>query len=111
MRKNLKIQSVLSLLLFAFFFASTNLFTHVHDGPEGRVVHSHPWSAKSHNHSDGQFQLIQLLSNSIFESSEQDYPDSPKPRLVAEVQVVPDNGVIPAFSHHIIGLRAPPSLL
>ena len=72
-----KCWSALLLLLFAFFFASTNLFPHVHEGPQGRIVHSHPWSGESHSHTDAQYQIIQLISSNIFEAGEEEHIDIP----------------------------------
>lgn len=111
LRKTVKYSSVLMLLVFAFFFASTNLFTHVHYGEEGRIVHSHPWSAKSHNHTDAQFQTIQLLSANLFQSQEEFHLDIPY--LYAEVLIsfpLPEIH-ISTLIHHVLGLRAPPMSL
>lgn len=100
--------SALALMLFAFFFASTNLFTHVHEGPEGKIVHSHPWSGKAHSHSDTELQLLQLISSNIFEASERISV------TVSDSPVVPyhPSGVLPEVAqtvfHHVLGLRAPP---
>lgn len=111
LRKHLEYLSALALVLFAFFFASTNLFTHVHEGPEGRIVHSHPWSGKSHSHSDTELLLLQLISSNIFEASERITV------TVSDRPVVPyhPSGVLPEVArtvfHHVLGLRAPPQSL
>ncbi len=100
MTRHLKIKSALALVLFAFFFASTNLFTHVHEGPEGRIVHSHPWSGKPHSHSDSELQLLQVISANVYLDSGQ-----------AEISVllIPElPEVIRSLFHHVLGLRAPP---
>lgn len=70
MTRHLKYKSALALVLFAFFFASTNLFPHVHEGPHGRIVHSHPWSGKTHSHSDSELQLLQIISAKLLQKSE-----------------------------------------
>ena len=108
MTRHLKIKSALALALFAFFFASTNLFTHVHEGPEGRIVHSHPWSGKPHSHSDYELQLLQIISANV-------YLDSGQAEIVpAESQEfsilpVPElSEVVRSLFHHVLGLRAPP---
>ena len=106
-----KYWSALLLLLFAFFFASSNLFTHVHEGPEGRIVHSHPWSAKSHSHTDAQYQLIQLLSGNIFQAGEVEHFQAP-PLFVEAIS----SSDLPRIHfkrifHHVLGLRAPPASL
>lgn len=108
LRKHLEYLSALALVLFAFFFASTNLFTHVHEGPKGRIVHSHPWSGKAHSHSDTELQLLQLISSNIFEASERITV------TVSDRPVVPyhPSGALPEVArtvfHHVLGLRAPP---
>ena len=80
-----KYWSVLSLLLFAFFFASTNLFPHVHEGENGRIVHSHPWSANSHSHTDAQYQTILLLSGYTFQQENEFHLEVPY--LAAEAEL------------------------
>lgn len=104
----MKYWSGLSLLLFAFFFASTNLFTHVHEGEEGRIVHSHPWSAKSHNHTDAQFQIIQLLSGNSFREEENERLEVPYFFIEREVSYPLPEIHISKIFHHVLGLRAPP---
>lgn len=65
-RRFSRVSGIVLFVLFAFFFASTNLCIHTHEGPHGKIVHSHPWSGKSHNHSSSQFQLISLLSATAY---------------------------------------------
>ncbi|MGN1216099.1 MAG: hypothetical protein ACI4TJ_07625 [Candidatus Cryptobacteroides sp.] len=111
MRRLDKYWSALLLALFGFFFASTNLFTHVHEGPEGRIVHSHPWSAKSHSHTDAQYQIIQLLSSNIFQTGEEEHLEVCfLPIEQANEIILPDIRV-GRIIHHILGLRAPPASL
>lgn len=108
MTRHLKYKSALALVLFAFFFASTNLFPHVHEGPEGRIVHSHPWSGKAHSHSESELQLLQIISSNIYlDSCHADFvtaesPDFPFIPAVALPEVVQ------TVFHHVLGLRAPP---
>ena len=111
MRKRVKYSGALLLLLFAFFFASANCFPHVHEGEGGRIVHSHPWSAKSHNHSDAQFQTIQILSVFTFQNQEALLQQTPY--LVEEVAICSPLSSITARNliHHVLGLRAPPASL
>lgn len=108
MTRHLKYKSALALVLFAFFFASTNLFPHVHEGPHGRIVHSHPWSGKTHSHSDSELQLLQIISANIYLDSdpvEFITAESPNFSLIL-VQALPE--VVQTIFHHILGLRAPP---
>ena len=107
-RRFSKVSSVILLVLFAFFFASTNLFFHTHEGLSGKIVHSHPWGAKSHNHTGAQFQTISMLSANIFEmSAPARLPDCPQLYLA-------DSGhfeyvaVVRTVHCGTISLRAPP---
>ena len=108
MTRRLKIKSALALVLFAFFFASTNLFTHVHEGPEGRIVHSHPWSGKPHSHSDSELQLLQLISANVYlDSGQAEIIPAESPEY--SVLLIPDlPEVVRSLFHHVLGLRAPP---
>lgn len=108
MIRHLKYKSALALVLFAFFFASTNLFPHVHEGPNGRIVHSHPWSGKAHSHSDSEIQLLQIISANIYLDSghaELITAESPSFSFIP-VQALPK--VVQTVFHHVLGLRAPP---
>lgn len=106
-----KYWSALLLALFAFFFASTNLFTHVHEGPEGRIVHSHPWSGKSHSHTGAQYQIIQLLSGNIFQAGEEEHPEAPVFSIEAFSPCPLTEAYANILFHHVLGLRAPPAPL
>lgn len=108
MTRHLKIKSALALVLFAFFFASTNLFTHVHEGPEGRIVHSHPWSGKPHSHSNSELQILQIISANVYLDSGQAeiVPAESRDFSVLLIPELPD--VIRSLFHHVLGLRAPP---
>ncbi len=108
-RRFSKVSSVILLVLFAFFFASTNLFPHTHEGAYGKIVHSHPWSAKSHNHTDAQFQAISMLSANNFEMS------APADNPAIPLLYLTDSGyfeyvaVVKTTTHGgTISLRAPP---
>ena len=108
MTRHLKYKSALALVLFAFFFASTNLFPHVHEGPEGRIVHSHPWSGKAHSHSDSEIQLLQIVSaNFYLDSGHVDFVTAESPSFLF-ILVVALPEVVQTVFHHVLGLRAPP---
>ena len=111
LRKLVKYSGALLLLLFAFFFASTNLFPHVHEGEAGRIVHSHPWSAESHSHTDVQYQALQLLSNNTFQSEELFHLDVPFLIFEEEISSPLPETFISTIVLHILGLRAPPESL
>lgn len=103
-----KYWSALLLALFAFFFASTNLFTHVHEGPEGRIVHSHPWSGSPHSHTDAQYQIIQLLSGNNFQAGEEEHLEAPVFSIESITPSSPAEAYVNILFHHVLGLRAPP---
>lgn len=108
MTRHLKYKSALALVLFAFFFASTNLFPHVHEGPEGRIVHSHPWSGKAHSHSDSEIQLLQIISANIYlDSGHVEFFTAESPDFLF-ILVVALPEVVQTVFHHVLGLRAPP---
>ena len=108
MTRHLKYKSALALVLFAFFFASTNLFPHVHEGPEGRIVHSRPWSGKAHSHSDSEIQLLQIISaNFYLDSGHVDFVTAESPDFLF-ILVVALPEVVQTVFHHVLGLRAPP---
>ena len=104
-----KYWSALLLSLFAFFFASTNLFTHVHEGPEGRIVHSHPWSGRSHSHTDAQDQTIQLLSGNVFQAGEEEHFEVPYSQIESIITYPLPEIQVQRIFHHVLGLRAPPA--
>lgn len=108
MTRHLKYKSALALVLFAFFFASTNLFPHVHEGPEGRFVHSHPWSGKAHSHSDSEIQLLQIISANIYlDSGHVEFVTAESPSFPV-IPVPTLQEVVRTVFHHVLGLRAPP---
>lgn len=108
MTRHLKYKSAFALVLFAFFFASTNLFPHVHEGPEGRIVHSHPWSGKAHSHSDSEIQLLQIISANIYlDSGHVDFVTAESPDFLF-ILVVALPEVVQTVFRHVLGLRAPP---
>lgn len=56
----------LLLALFCCYFSGISLFSHVHIVHGGTVVHSHLGGNSDHNHSDGQYAVIDMLS--LFQS-------------------------------------------
>lgn len=108
MTRHLKYKSALALVLFAFFFASTNLFPHVHEGPEGRIVHSHPWSGKAHSHSDSEIQLLQIITANIYLDSGHVEFVTEESRSFPVIPVLTLPEVVQTVFHHVLGLRAPP---
>ena len=96
------------LSLYAFFFASTNLFIHTHEGPYSKIVHSHPWSGKSHSHSSSELQLINILSSDNFLAAEAcEEPEPYTAILEGSFTCTGTTPVLPQY-HRTAGLRAPP---
>ena len=58
--------SSLLLALFCCYFFGISLFSHVHIVHGGTVVHSHLGGNSDHNHSEGQYAVIDMLS--LFQS-------------------------------------------
>ena len=56
----------LLLALFCCYFSGISLFSHVHVVHGGTVVHSHLGGNSDHNHSEGQYVVIDMLS--LFQS-------------------------------------------
>lgn len=63
MRKTAKITSLLLLVLYLGYFASSNFFVHSHLFRNHLIVHSHPFSSKSHTHTGSEFEVIDLIQN------------------------------------------------
>lgn len=53
----------LLLALFCCYFSGVSMFSHVHIVHGGTVVHSHLGGNSEHNHSDGQYAVIDMLSH------------------------------------------------
>ena len=56
----------LLLALFCCYFSGVSMFSHVHIVHGGTVVHSHFGGSSDHNHSEGQYAVIDMLS--LFQS-------------------------------------------
>ena len=110
MNRLVRISGILLLSLYAFFFASTNLFIHTHEGSYYKIVHSHPWSGKAHGHTSQEVQLINIVSDqTCLAGNGAETPDCP---------VLPGTAhqaSLPEFLCHqdcrlLSDLRAPPCL-
>lgn len=68
--------SLFLLLVYAFFFASTNLFYHSHHLANSTLVHSHPFSGAGHTHTANQILVIDAVNSAVYEESAlQDIPE------------------------------------
>ena len=104
-----KYSGLFLILVYAFFFASTNLFYHSHQLADYKLVHSHPFSIPGHSHTANQILLIDLIDSADFqESAELSVPDAVPgfscPENMGNSTEVILSGVIFSYS-----LRAPPA--
>ena len=58
------------LLIFGSYYAGISMFSHTHIAHGSSVVHSHLGGSAEHEHNDGQFAVIDLLSNFQSECAE-----------------------------------------
>lgn len=58
------------LAVYAFFFASTNLFYHSHQIEGITLVHSHPFSGASHSHTANQILLIEIIDSATYQGAD-----------------------------------------
>lgn len=77
-RKHIRVWALCLATLFAAYYATTALFTHVHVVNGVMLVHSHPFS-HSHSHSDGQTLALHFLST--FSSLEPGHTEVETPDL------------------------------
>lgn len=59
--------SLTLLAVYAFFFASTHFFYHVHTFNNITILHSHIWNGQQHNHTAAEYVAINLLDNSSYQ--------------------------------------------
>lgn len=83
-RKHIRVWALCLATLFAAYYATTALFTHVHVVNGVMLVHSHPFS-HSHSHSDGQTLALHFLST--FSSLEPGHTEVETPDL--HLQYIP----------------------
>ena len=108
MNKRNRIFAIFLLLLYTFFFVSTNLFVHSHQGPTYKIVHSHPWSGKTHNHSANEFQLISLLSSGNCIVPDVQKAPEPYVALAVEREDFSYSEALPLHTTWGVSGRAPP---
>ena len=97
------------ILVYAFFFASTNLFYHSHQLADYKIVHSHPFSIPGHSHTANQILLIDLIDSADFqESAELSVPDAVPGFSVTVISDKCADDVLSGFNFYY-SLRAPPA--
>lgn len=96
------------LLVYAFFFASTNLFYHAHWIADTKIVHSHPAGDKAHSHTTGQINFLEITTNEVFDGVGTLTSCSPIPESGCSFE--PMMAVPHVQSAHLLSfsLRAPP---
>ena len=97
------------ILVYAFFFASTNFFYHTHQLADHKLVHSHPFSIPGHSHTADQILLIDLIDSAdLLESAELSVPDAISGFSIPEYN---DNAAEDTLcgSDLFYSLRAPPA--
>lgn len=96
-------------LLFFFYFSDISFFGHSHVIEGVVVVHSHPFSSETHDHSQKELDTISFLT--AFHAVE---PDSEivfsflEMDLIAELEFSPAEGVLSPLALSSKRLRAPP---
>ena len=96
-------------LVYAFFFASTNLFYHSHTISNVRIVHSHPWSGAAHTHSDTQISLIEIFDSSVYAQAELVVIESSVPETIPATESIAPVGKPYCRGTFILSFRAPPA--
>lgn len=97
------------ILVYAFFFASTNMFYHTHQLADYKLIHSHPFSIPGHSHTANQILIIDLVDTEGFQESDGlSVPDAAPGISCPEFSVSYTDAVLPGvFSFY--SLRAPPA--
>ena len=97
------------ILVYAFFFASTNFFYHTHQLADHKLVHSHPFSIPGHSHTAGQILLIDLIDSAdLMESAELSAPNAIPGFSCPEFSDNYAEKVLSGFNFYY-SLRAPPA--
>ena len=109
MVRSRKVIGLVLVVVYAFFFASTNFFYHSHQLADFKLVHSHPFSNAGHSHTANQIVLIQVIDSAVYEeSSAVAAPsDLPLPLVEEKLQWHAVPHVSPSV--HSVSLRAPPA--
>lgn len=104
--------SLLLLMVYAFFFASTRFCYHAHILSDGKIVHSHlALGDKSHSHSSVQLQLIDQLNTVNYAAAEaSDF--TPVTLFCRDcILVIREASHLLQSPFHSFSLRAPPFFL
>ena len=109
MSKGIKYIGLFLVLVYAFFFTSTNFFYHTHQLATAKLVHSHPFGGQGHTHTANQLTLVDIIDSSVYqESADVITPDFLPVLLSSEMDWNPTEEV---FNVRILNfsLRAPPA--
>lgn len=104
-----KYTGIILMLVYAFFFASTNFFYHSHQLADSKIIHSHPFSIPGHSHTANQIFLINQIDSADFlDSAQVQVPDVIPGLSCPEFSLRCADKVLSAvYSSH--SLRAPPA--
>lgn len=107
--KGRKYFGLVLIVVYAFFFASTNYFSHSHQLENYRLVHSHPFNTPGHSHTANQILLISIVDSSLYQkSSDILVPDRFVPLTCFEIISGPKEEIY-SGSFYSYSLRAPPA--
>lgn len=101
--------SLLLLVVYAFFFASANLFYHSHEDADGNIVHSHIfWGHKAHSHTTAQLQIIDQLSTSSYDNADQIEIQQLLPEYFEVITASREVAALSQGLEYSFSLRSPP---
>lgn len=104
------IASILLLVVYAAFFASTNMFYHVHYQNGNKVVHSHfMFGGENHSHNSFELQLIAQVNTLTYDSPETLQVELPQPTFIDKTEAILGVEYLFSASSCNIALRAPPA--
>lgn len=108
MREVRKYSALVFLLIFGWYFASINLFSHIHIVNGQSIVHSHFGGNTSHEHSNSEYTVIDLLSNFQSEAGCSHHINPTYLYLSSEIYLDYASPFIQSTIHSSMSLRGPP---
>lgn len=96
-------------LIFTIYLGGVSLFTHVHIVNGSTIVHSHPNNAPGHAHTDGEFNVLELITHFYAGSDAVHILNLDGPVFVCVLTVVSDcfTGLVSRLPDAVF-LRGPP---
>jgi len=65
-----KYLGIVLLVVYVCFYASANLFYHAHVMGAIKIVHSHPFTSATHNHTANQIQMIEEFDSIVYQNAQ-----------------------------------------